>query len=124
MTTRRRSNEVVSLFERPPIDSVKATRYSLSEPELDVLCLLQEGLYDQEIADRLYISKDAVADRVGSIVEKMGVRSRTEAAVRALKEGIVTKSALTAFLLSIECLMGLRSGTVDTSAGLFRHGSD
>jgi DNA-binding NarL/FixJ family response regulator len=73
---------------RPSANELKTTHYSLSERELDVLYLMQEGLYDQDIAYRLGVSKDAVSDRVGVIVEKMGVRSRTEAALRAFKECI------------------------------------
>ena len=63
---------------RPVADQAKAARYSLSERELDVLYLMQEGLHDQEIAYRLGVSRDAVSERVGIIIEKMGARSRTD----------------------------------------------
>jgi len=53
---------------------------------------MTEGLYDQQIAERLCIRKDVVTDSVSSLVHKMGARSRTEAAVRAIKQGMFTQN--------------------------------
>jgi DNA-binding NarL/FixJ family response regulator len=86
VTPTRRSSQGGHDPLSPAANAAKAKRYSLSERELDVLFLMQEGLFEQEIAYPLGVSKDAVADRVSLIVEKMGVRSRTEAALRAFKE--------------------------------------
>jgi DNA-binding NarL/FixJ family response regulator len=67
---------------------LKTAHYALSECDLDVLYLMREGLFDQQIAYRLWANRDSIAGRVSTIVQKMGARSRTEAAVRAIKEGI------------------------------------
>lgn len=60
---------------------------SLSPRENDVYKLLAEGLSNKEIAGSLFISEATVKVHVSRILEKLGVRTRTEAAVRALKGG-------------------------------------
>ena len=62
----------------------------LSEREIDVLRLATRGLSNQEIADELCLSLRTVQAHAGHIFNKLQVGSRTEAVVRALKEGWVT----------------------------------
>ncbi len=68
---------------------VKAEAYSLTERERVVLSAVAFGLTDKEIGKRLAISPDTVRKHVASIRRKMGARSRTEAAVRAVQEGLL-----------------------------------
>jgi two-component system KDP operon response regulator KdpE len=63
--------------------------YSLTPQEFSVLYTLTEGLVDHLIiARRLGITEAEVRLHIASILEKMNARSRTEAAVRAINEGI------------------------------------
>jgi DNA-binding NarL/FixJ family response regulator len=60
----------------------------LSPQELEVLRLLVEGLSNKQIASRLEIAERTVEFHVGNILKKLGVSSRTKAAVRAVKLGL------------------------------------
>jgi NarL family two-component system response regulator LiaR len=63
---------------------------SLTQREMDILKLVTRGLSNKEIADELFLSMRTVQGHLGSIFSKLGVGSRTEAVVRALKEGWIT----------------------------------
>ena len=69
---------------------VNASKYSLSQRELSVLASVALGLTDKQIAYKLGISPDTVRKHVASVRKKMGARSRTEASVRAVREGILS----------------------------------
>jgi non-specific serine/threonine protein kinase len=61
----------------------------LTPRELEILDLLCERLTDQEIADRLYISRRTSSSHVHSILEKLGATNRREAAAFAVTHGLV-----------------------------------
>jgi NarL family two-component system response regulator LiaR len=62
----------------------------LSGREMEVLRLAAKGLSNQDIANDLCLSLRTVQAHLGHIFNKLQVSSRTEAVVRALKEGWVT----------------------------------
>jgi two-component system nitrate/nitrite response regulator NarL len=61
----------------------------LTARELDVLRLIEEGLSNKEIARALSIELPTVKNHVHSILEKLNVRRRTEAAARARRYGLL-----------------------------------
>ena len=63
---------------------------TLSNREMEIIKLVTRGMSNQDIADELFLSLRTVQSHVASIFSKLGVGSRTEAVVRALKEGWVT----------------------------------
>ena len=62
---------------------------ALTEREMDVLELLAQGLSNPEIAQRLHLAPGTVRNYVSAILQKLGVSDRTQAAVVALRRGLV-----------------------------------
>jgi two-component system, NarL family, response regulator LiaR len=63
--------------------------HPLTEREFDVLRLLVEGLSNNEIASRLYISPNTVKSHMRGLMSKLAVSDRVQVAVKALKAGLV-----------------------------------
>lgn len=61
----------------------------LSARELEVLRLIVEGRSNAEIAKALVITGDTVKSHIKHILEKLAVSDRTQAAVKALRDGLV-----------------------------------
>ena len=62
---------------------------SLTPRERDVLRLLTEGFANKEIATRLLVSEKTVKTHVSSILAKLGVQDRTQAALAAVRQHLV-----------------------------------
>ena len=60
----------------------------LSRTERDILRLLAEGLQNAQIAERLHLAPKTVRNNVSSILAKLNVADRTEAAIRAREAGL------------------------------------
>jgi len=67
----------------------KAQHSNLTEREYEVLKLVVDGKSNNEIAKELTISEHTAKAHVCNIIQKMVVDDRTQAAVKALKEGLV-----------------------------------
>ncbi|MDM8521010.1 response regulator transcription factor [Anaerolineales bacterium HSG6] len=63
----------------------------LTNRERDVLRLIGEGLNNSAIAERLHLAPGTVRNYVSTIIEKLDVADRTQAAVIAMKAGLVRK---------------------------------
>ncbi|MBE9213868.1 response regulator transcription factor [Plectonema cf. radiosum LEGE 06105] len=72
----------------PEVEKVIET-YPLTKRELEVLELIVSGCDNAEIAKRLYLTIGTVKTHVRGILSKLCVDDRTQAAVRALRSGIV-----------------------------------
>ncbi len=73
--------------EPNPVDSAAFT--GLTTRELDVLRLLGRGLTNSAIADQLYLSEGTVRNYVSAVLAKLEVSDRTQAAVLAVRHGLV-----------------------------------
>ncbi len=70
------------LRDGAPEDRLLST---LSERERQILGLIAEGLTNRQIASRIHLAEKTVKNNVSSILEKLGLTSRTQAAVFATK---------------------------------------
>lgn len=75
-------------LQRPP--DLPPTEEPLTEREADVLRLLAQGFSNGEIAARLVISEGTVRTHVSSILRKLHLANRTQAALYALREGLAS----------------------------------
>ena len=60
----------------------------LTRRELETIRLIARGLSNQEIADKLVVNERTIAKYVSSILDKLQLANRTQAALYALREGI------------------------------------
>lgn len=67
----------------------RAQHANLTQREYEVLKLVVDGKSNQQIADTLTISEHTAKAHVCNIIQKLVVDDRTQAAVKALKEGLV-----------------------------------
>lgn len=61
----------------------------LSERELEILALIARGASNKEIASQLYIAEGTVKNHITNILGKLGVRDRTQAALKAKELGLI-----------------------------------
>jgi two-component system NarL family response regulator len=64
-------------------------RADLSDRELEVLAQLTKGRSNKEIASALFITEDTIKAHLKTLFVKLKVRDRTEAAIMAIRQGII-----------------------------------
>lgn len=84
-----------TVFQKDVLDYIRQSSISragdnavfslLSERELEIVRQIAEGLSNQEIADKLYLSNGTVRNYISVILEKTGLEHRTQIAVKFLK---------------------------------------
>jgi DNA-binding NarL/FixJ family response regulator len=80
--------KVVARVARLPQDA-PPTEHPLSDREVEVMRLLAEGRSNREIAGALFLAEGTVKNLVTSVLSKLEVRDRTQAALRARDLGIL-----------------------------------
>ena len=85
------ARKVINRFAQPVGERVdESTFEQLTEREMQVLKLAAKGMTNQKIAQRLVISVRTVQVHLSNVFGKMGVGSRTEAVLYALRKGWIT----------------------------------
>ncbi|MBW8009619.1 MAG: response regulator transcription factor [Chloroflexi bacterium] len=65
---------------------------NLSERDVDILRLLGQGMSNQEIAETLFLSEKTVRNRLSLVFKQLNLKNRTEAALYALRKGLVNET--------------------------------
>ena len=85
--------KVVAEFSRMSGSQTAASQQNLVEPlserELEILGVLATGASNREIANDLFITEGTVKNHVTNILGKLGVRDRTQAALKAKDMGLI-----------------------------------
>jgi DNA-binding NarL/FixJ family response regulator len=71
-----------------PTDELQATA-ELSEREIEVLRLVAQGKDNPQIARELFISPETVKNHISSVLGKLGLENRIQAAVYAVRSRLV-----------------------------------
>jgi NarL family two-component system response regulator LiaR len=71
------------------MNEAEREKLGLSNRELEVLQLMSEGLSNQEIADRLFVSLNTIKTHSSKLFEKMDVKRRTQAVEMAKRLNII-----------------------------------
>lgn len=85
------SRKVISGFLGRDVGGDTAILELLTERERTVLIRLAEGETNSEIGDSLYLSVGTVKTHVSSILAKLGIKTRVEAALIAERTGLLSK---------------------------------
>ncbi|HEU4465790.1 MAG TPA: response regulator transcription factor [Agromyces sp.] len=80
--------KVVARVARMP-EAAPAPEHPLSDREVEVVRLLADGRSNREIADALFLAEGTVKNLVTSVLSKLQVRDRTQAAIRARDLGLL-----------------------------------
>lgn len=78
-----------SAYPQPRSTSIGGLPEPLSPREREILALVAEGLTNREIAGRLFLAEGTVRNYVTAILDKIGARDRTQAALRARELGLL-----------------------------------
>jgi DNA-binding CsgD family transcriptional regulator len=83
--SRKMFSKTIIVTEQKPgvINDEKLLQSGLSKREAEILLLIHDGLSNQQIADKLFLSENTIKKHVSNIFQKLGVERRTEAIKRA-----------------------------------------
>lgn len=80
------ANEAEEEYEEASPNEMLA---DLTSREMEVLKLIAQGLSNQEIADKLFLSTTTIKTHVGNVLMKLGVRDRVQAVIFAYESGLI-----------------------------------
>ena len=89
MVRRRLRERGARRIPRGPNESTRANPAGLTTKEWEILSLLAHGTSNAQLARRLHRSTKTIDHHVSAILEKLGVRSRTEAVAAAFALGVI-----------------------------------
>jgi len=82
-------NTAPSISTAPSYIDPTASIEQLTEREREILTLVARGASNRQIAENLYLTEGTVKNHMSNILSKLGVRDRTQAALKAKELGLV-----------------------------------
>jgi DNA-binding NarL/FixJ family response regulator len=79
----------VRRIRQPPAMQIDNEPADLTPREMEILELIARGMDNPQIAQTLFLSQHTVKNHVSSILVKLQVQNRIQAAVRAVRRGLV-----------------------------------
>jgi DNA-binding NarL/FixJ family response regulator len=77
------------ILERMRAHKASSGERPLGDSQVEILRLVAEGFSNKEIASRVHLSENTVKSHLQEIFQRLQVRNRVEAALRATREGLV-----------------------------------
>ena len=87
---RNASDRIYAAIHQTDRSSGLANEYQLTKRELEVLTLITQGRTNQQIAETLFITSGTARVHVHAILQKLAVRDRTQAAIIALQQNLIS----------------------------------
>jgi len=87
------AGRVLAELRRPRPAPADEEVSELAERDLEILQLVAQGLSNQEIADRLFLAEKTIRNRLSLIFKRLHLENRTQAALYALREGLIDEDA-------------------------------
>lgn len=81
------AKQAIALFKN--YVPVAASSDTLSDREREILGLIVQGLSNEQIADKLFVTRTTIRNHISHIYQKLHVHSKSQAVVKAIREGIV-----------------------------------
>ncbi|WP_066893530.1 response regulator transcription factor [Clostridium nigeriense] len=78
------------LYSNNLIKSKELDKYNFSEKEIQIIKYIAEGLTNKEISEKIYLSEGTIKNNITNILSKLNLRDRTQIAIFAFKNRIVT----------------------------------
>ena len=82
-------NNIFRSIKKDVMVQQDAQNFDLTERELDFLRLICDGYDNKEIASKLFLAEGTVRNGISRLLEKLGLKDRTQLAVFAIKNNII-----------------------------------
>ena len=84
-----KKEKIVEVAPTQEVDEKRIDELGISQREMEVLQLISQGLSNQEIAEKLFVSQSTIKTHVSNLFVKLDVKRRTQAVTRAKEWKII-----------------------------------
>lgn len=78
-----------ALLKQTIVNTIEKSPNRLSEREMEVLSYLVSGMSNKQMAEQMFVSQETIKTHLRHVFEKLDAADRTQAAIKALKLGLV-----------------------------------